>query len=263
MTMNPTLDVIMNRKSVRAYEDRPVSAEAKDAILNAALRAPTAGNMMLYTVIEVEDQPIKDRLVKTCDNQPFIAKAPYVLLFLADYQRWYDYYLASGVQAVAELYDREVRRPQEGDLLLACCDTLIAAHTAVIAAESLGIGSCYIGDILENYEIHRELFDLPQYVLPLSLICFGYPTRGQMERKQTERFDREFIVHQNSYRRLDESSLERMMKSRNELLHTRFNPPQGVNNVGQMTFLRKFTADFSLEMSRSVRAMIESWTFSE
>ena len=61
-------------------------------------------------------------------------------------------------------------------LFLACCDALIAAQTAVIAAESLGIGTCYIGDIMENYEEHEELFGLPKYVFPIRLICFGYPT---------------------------------------------------------------------------------------
>jgi len=258
--MNPTLNLLANRKSVRAYTDRPIPDAEKDAILSAALRAPTAGNMTLYTIIEVEDQALKDRLVETCDNQPFIAKAPYVLLFLADYQRWYDYYLASNVEALARLHGRQMRRPQEGDLMLACCDTLIAAHTAVIAAESLGIGSCYIGDILENYETHREMFNLPQYALPITLVCFGYPTQGQLDRKQTDRFDRSYIVHKDAYRRLDRGELEQMMRPRNEALTTHGSLPAGVENVGQMNFLRKFTAEFSLEMSRSVRAMIASWT---
>ena len=61
-------------------------------------------------------------------------------------------------------------------MLLACCDALIAAQTAVIAAESVGVGSCYIGDILEKYEFHRESFNLPDFALPIGLICFGYPT---------------------------------------------------------------------------------------
>ena len=66
-------------------------------------------------------------------------------------------------------------------LFLACCDALIAAQTAVIAAESLGIGTCYIGDIMENYEEHEELFGLPKYVFPIRLICFGYPNNIGVE----------------------------------------------------------------------------------
>ena len=98
--MNPTIEVIGNRRSVRAYRDEPISQAEKDTIINAALRSPTAGNMMLYSIIEVNNQETKDKLVKTCDNQPFIARAPYVLLFLADYQRWYDYFIVSGVPQI-------------------------------------------------------------------------------------------------------------------------------------------------------------------
>ncbi len=124
----------------------------------------------------------------SCDNQPFIARAPLVWLFLADYQRWFDYFIASGVDQLCEQQKTTMRKPEEGDLFLACCDALIAAQTAVIAAESLGLGSCYIGDIMENYEVHRDLFNLPKYVFPICLVCFGYPTRQQMERAQTNTF---------------------------------------------------------------------------
>ena len=85
--MNRVLEVINNRRSVRKYSERRISAEEKDQVLQATLRAPTAGNMMLYSIIEIEDQDLKNKLSITCDHQPFIAKAPWVLLFLADYQR--------------------------------------------------------------------------------------------------------------------------------------------------------------------------------
>jgi nitroreductase len=85
--MNPVIELILNRKSVRAFEEREISPEVKDEILSAAMRAPTAGNMMLYSIIDVRNPDIKRALVKTCDNQAFIAQAPWVLLFLADYQR--------------------------------------------------------------------------------------------------------------------------------------------------------------------------------
>jgi nitroreductase len=173
--MNPTLETIARRRSVRAYADRALTQEEKDAILNAAMRAPTAGNMMLYAILEIEDQQLKERLSETCDHQPFIARAPYVLIFLADYQRWYDVYVQAGVEVRCAELDREFRKPQEGDLMLACADAIIAAQNAVVAAESMGIGSCYIGDIMENYEIHRELLGLEPYTFPAAMLCFGYP----------------------------------------------------------------------------------------
>ena len=181
--MNPVLKVIYERKSIRAYENKNIPEDIKDEIIKASMKAPTAGNMMLYSIIEVADQSKKDTLAKTCDDQPFIAKAPLVLLFLADYQRWYDYFIHSEVPELCHRMNTNIRRPQVGHLFLASSDAIIAAQNAVIAAESLGLGSCYIGDIMENYETHRKLFNLPQYVFPIVLLCFGYPTKQQKNRE--------------------------------------------------------------------------------
>jgi FMN reductase (NADPH)/FMN reductase [NAD(P)H] len=257
--MNHTLELIHNRKSVRAYAKKEVSREVRDQILLAAMRAPTAGNMQLYSIIEVTDQAIKDRLVETCDNQPFIARAPYVLLFLADYQRWFDYFHASGIEQECNQKGIAMRSPQEGDLFLACCDALIAAQTAVLAAESLGLGSCYIGDIMENFEIHKELFALPRYVFPICLLCIGYPTQGQIDREKTSRFDSNFIVFENQYKRFEPSDLKTMYSQRHVEMFKDRDEIEGARNVGQRMYWRKFDSDFSREMSRSARAMLDAW----
>jgi FMN reductase (NADPH)/FMN reductase [NAD(P)H] len=257
--MNETLKIIDSRRSTRVFAEKPVSQNEKDLIFNAIYRAPTAGNMMLYSILEIEDQGIKDQLVNTCDSQPFIAKSPFVLVFLADYQRWWDYYNVCGAPARAEEIKRQTRKPQTGDLLLACCDALIAAHTAVIAAESLGIGSCYIGDIMEKYEVHRELFKLPQYVFPIAMLCFGHPIKTDVVRKRTPRFAPEFITFKNQYHQLEPTELEKMFSPNEEMLQTVGQPIKGALNFGQHNYLRKFTADFSFEMSRSVNAMLKNW----
>ena len=126
--MNPAMDVLLSRKSIRAYEDRRIEPDVRAAILKGTLRAPTAGNMILYSIIDVTDQGKKDRLVKTCDNQPMIARAPMVWLFLADYQRWQDYFIHSNVEKL----EKPIRTPEEGDLFIACCDALIAAQNTVV-----------------------------------------------------------------------------------------------------------------------------------
>src|SRR5512137_396237 len=147
--MNPTLDVLNARFSVRVYDQTPLTDAEKQSILHSTMRAPTGGNMMLYSIIEVTDQALKDRLAVTCDNQPFIATAPWVLVFLADWQRTMDCFAAAGAVArprggaVARPRGGAVARPREGDLLLACCDALIAAQTLAAAAEARGLGSCY------------------------------------------------------------------------------------------------------------------------
>lgn len=257
--MNPVLDVINNRRSVRKYSERSISIAKKDQVLQAVLRAPTAGNMMLYSIIEIEDQDLKNKISITCDNQPFIARAPWVLLFLADYQRWWDYYQYCQMKKYCEEKGLVYRQPQEGDMLLAACDALIAAQTAALAAESLGIGSCYIGDILENYEIHRELLSLPDYVLPITLLCFGYPNKSDKSLRKTSRFEREFIHFKNQYKRLGDEDLSRMFQPLEDLNTRGGLPLDGARNIGQNNYQRKFIADFSIEMNRSVKAMLNNW----
>lgn len=233
--MNEIMQSLYDRKSVRAFEDRPVPGEMKEAILAAAAQAPTAGCQQLYTILDITDQTLKEDLAETCDHQPFIAQAPVVLVFCADCLRWYDAYRAAGLSP---------RRPGPGDLMLSVTDAAIAAQNAVVAAQSLGLGSCYIGDIMERYEDQRRLLQLPPWVFPACMLVLGWPTRQQKERKKPERFDPAYIVHENGYRRLDEAALRTMFRDR----------------CGGQTFegflsafcQRKYESDFSREMSRSV-----------
>ena len=249
---NPTLELINARCSTRVYDPTPLSEEEKAAVLHAAMRAPTAGNLMLYSIIEIEDQDLKDTLAKTCDDQPFIAKAPWVLVFVADYQKWIDLFAASRVE---ELEGGQRRMtPGPGDLLLACSDALIAAQNAVIAAESLGIGSCYIGDVLEQAETHADLLHLPNHTLPIAMLCFGHPAA---QRRVTPRFTKH-VVHKNAYRRLTAEELEEQLAElAAEYAPHGFKP--GVSNYGQVVYERKFVSDFALEMNRSVRRWLERW----
>ena len=150
--MNEVIRQLAARRSVRAFEDRDIPGEVRAAILEAAAQAPTAGNQQLYTILDVTDPQLKARLAETCDHQPFIAQAPMVLIFLADVCKWLDAYREAGC---------EPRAPGAGDVMLAASDAAIAAQNAVTAAWSLSVGSCYIGDVMERCEEHREMLNLP------------------------------------------------------------------------------------------------------
>lgn len=257
--MNETITLLKNRKSVRKYTDQPLPDSVKKEILEAALCAPSAGAMMLYSIIEVEDQSLKEKLAVSCDHQPFIARAPYVLLFLADYQRWFDYYQFSDAESACADFSRKPRLPAEGDFLLACMDALIAAQNAVIAAESLSVGSCYIGDIIERYEEHKILFNLPRWTAPIALLCFGYPTPDQKSRSKPVRFDLRYIVHKDTYRQFSDQEFSKMWPDSHRETAVETSNPMSRLNHGQHNYIRKFTADFSLEMTRSAREILKNW----
>ncbi len=238
--MNSVLEALYQRKSVRAFTDQPISEEAAEAILSAAAQAPSPGNQQLYTILRITDPERKHRLSLSCDNQPFIEKAQMVLVFCADCLKWYNAYREAGCSP---------RKPDVGDLMLAVSDANIAAQNAVTAAESLGIGSCYIGDIMENLEIQQEILGLPRFVFPAAMLVFGYPTEQQKARQKPKRFDLSSIVFENAYHELSGAELREMFAER----------------VGKQSYEdwirafceRKYNSDFSREMTRSVRKFLE------
>jgi len=240
--MNEVLTQLARRRSVRAFLDRPIGPEEKRLILQAACEAPTAGNQQLYTIIDVTRQQLKDALAVTCDNQPFIAKAPMVLVFCADCKKWYDAYRDAGCGP---------RAPGVGDLMLAVTDAAIAAQNAVTAAESLGIGSCYIGDIMERCQEQRRLLSLPDYVFPAAMLVFGWPTQQQKDRPKPRRSPLEQIVHQDGYRAMDSAELRRLLE-----------PKRGETPYEEWLAAfcrRKYQSDFSREMTRSVAEYLKQY----
>ena len=250
--MNPTIDLLNARCSTRAYDPTPPTDDEKQAVLHAAMRAPTAGNLMLYSILEIEDQALKDRLAVTCDDQPFIARAPWVLVFVADFQKWMDLFAATGCDSVPGVPHGVT--PGVGDLLMACTDATIAAQNAVVAAESLGIGSCYIGDIMELGETHAEILELPRYTFPIAMLCLGRPGVAP---RITERYEKH-VVHTNTYRRLSEAELRDVSDDLDSLYGARASKP-GVAGYVQDVYARKFTADFAAEMNRSVAWWLKRW----
>jgi hypothetical protein len=131
-----------------------------------------------------------------------------------------------------------------GDLLLAVSDANIAAQNAVTAAESLGIGSCYIGDIMENCEVQRALLHLPQYVFPAAMLVFGYPTAQQKERIKPRRAEMKHIVHENTYRHMDGEELKALFTERCG--------DRPYEDYMKAFCARKYNSEFSKEMTRSV-----------
>lgn len=239
---NQILEELTERRSVRAYEETGITMEERSAIITAAAMAPTAGCQQLYTILDVTDEALKQQLAELCDHQPFIARAKLLLVFCADCKKWYDAFSAAGCSP---------RKPGAGDLLLAVDDALIAAQNAVTAAQSLGIGSCYIGDVMENCEQMRDALHLPKYVFPAAFVVFGRPTEQQKNRKKPQRIDEKYLVHENTYHALSDRELSDMLSYK-----------AGEKEYG--TWLsafcaRKYNSDFSKEMSRSVELYLRDF----
>lgn len=232
---NEIIRQLKERKSVRVFEEREIDEELVQIILDAATQAPTAGNQQLYTILRITDPDKLARLSESCDHQPFITEGKLVLVFCADCKKWYEAYRYGGC---------EPRKPGAGDLMLAVVDTAIAAQNAVVAAESFGIGSCYIGDILENIEEQRDILGLPEYVMPAAMLVFGYPTQQQKDRPKPARSPLDHIVYENTYPQLDEAEVRGMLECKAGA--------RPYEDWIKAFCKRKYNSDFSEEMTRSV-----------
>lgn len=258
--MHETLHLLHTRRSVRAFEDRAIEPQALSQLKEATLRAPTAGNMALYSIVEVKDPSKKEKLAHICDEQSMIEKAPLVWVFLADMQKWVNYFYESGAVERADKANlASFRKPGLGDLHLCMQDAIVAAQNAVVAAQALGIGTCYIGDVIEHFEQLRSLLDLKQYTIPACMLIFGYP-KGKDPVKLTPRCPLDSIFMQDRY---EEPHIEQLQKAyavhEEDRRRTQSLPYQNTGTLADYYYLRKHTSAFMEEMNRSTNVMFDWW----
>jgi nitroreductase len=163
---NETIRLLMERASLRDFTDTPVSDEVLNTILEAGCHAATGGNLQPYSVIVIRDAMMREKLAKMC-WQKFMAKAPVHLLFCIDWHR-----NARWAKLSAAPFDAQ---DSFRHLWISFQDTMIFAQTICTAADALGLGSVYIGTIMEYLPKLPRMFGLPKRVLPVVLLCLGYP----------------------------------------------------------------------------------------
>ena len=251
---NQTWELIKNRRTLRSYSSKQIADEDKQKIIKGAMRAPTGSNMMMYSILEVDDPQKISTIVSTCEELSFIGEAPLILIFLADMHRWNDFYKQSNVDDLCKRMNLEYQPPLEGDLLIAICDAMIAAQNACIVAESLGMGTCYIGDIIEQVEVIRSLFKLPQWAIPITMVCFGYPKGKIKPLHLSSRYDQKYIHFKNEYKHFTTKEFEDMYAHINV---REFLP--GAKNLGQHYYLEFISTSFVIEINRSAKIMIDNW----
>ena len=248
--MNETLKIIENRVSLRWYDKKKILTEHMDKIIEVAIAAPTAGNMVMYSIIHIKNRETMKKLAISCDDQPFIGTASDILIFVADFNKWNRYYKNGGV------YQNKDRIPEKAEMVLAFEDTMIASQNAVIAGESLGIGSCYIGDILENYEYHKKLLKLPEYTIPLGMLTFGYYPKDY-KRIKKERFNKKFIVFVEEYKELKREEIKEMFKLKEKGFDSK-DSNKGKNFVEEF-YARKTNSKFMGNFEKSVKEWFKNW----
>lgn len=192
---NPTLELIHAHGSVRRYKPDPVPASVVETIIAAAQRASTSSNMQTYSVVAVTAEETRIQLAELCGGQEHIAKAPVFLAWCADRYR---------LEQLNQMRRYEHNAEYLEEFLVAAVDAAIAAQTAALAAESLGLGICYIGGIRNKSTSVIEILGLPKHVFPISGMTLGYPEQSPLIRP---RLPQEAILHWERYNPEQESAL--------------------------------------------------------
>jgi FMN reductase (NADPH) len=165
---NPTIDLIHQHSSVRYYKPDPLPSSMIETIVSAAQCASTSSNLQAYSVVAIEDAAKRAQLSKLCGNQAHVREAPVFLVWCADLARLETVCKLRGYTQVSEFTE---------NFLIAAIDVSLAAQNAALAAESLGLGICYIGSIRNKVPEIIELLDLPKLTFPITGMTLGWPEK--------------------------------------------------------------------------------------
>jgi nitroreductase len=185
--MNGISDILSNRRTIRKYTGDPVDENLLNDLLSKGCRASTTGNMQVYSIIITKDEDKKKELVPFHFNQKMITEAPVVLTFCADFNRFSKW---CRLRKAEPGYDNFL------SFFTAAIDALLVAQTFCIAAESEGLGICYLGTTTYNAGKIIKALNLPQGVVPVTTITLGWPAENP---EQTDRLPLSAIVHNETY----------------------------------------------------------------
>ena len=164
--MSSVIDLLKSHRSIRKFADRTIDPKLMEELFVAGQAAATSSFLQDTTIVRVMKEESRHKFAELAGNQPYVEKAAEFMVFCADLKRAGNY---------CDAYDK----PFEGDFtehfIIATVDVALMAQSLVTAAESEGLGICYIGGIRNNPSLVSELLELPKGVYPVFGLCLGYP----------------------------------------------------------------------------------------
>ncbi|WP_206911354.1 hypothetical protein IGL98_002030 [Enterococcus sp. DIV0840] len=187
--MNKTIEILKNRRSYRDFdENHVISKEDLQEILDAARQAPSWMNGQFYSIIVIQEKKLREQLVKWNPGNPHMLKSSVFLLFIGDLHRTK---MVSTAHESLYPIDESIE-----PVILATTDAALALENAVIATESLGLGSVVVGSIRKHGKEISRLLELPKYTFPLFGLSIGKPI---VEMKVKPRLPEPAVIHYDRY----------------------------------------------------------------
>lgn len=197
--------MIKNRRTIRKYSSKPVSQELLNELMELSCRASTVGNMQVYSVVATRSEKIKEQLSPTHFNQPMVKKAPLVLTFCADFNRF------------SKWCEQRNATPGYDNLISfssAMIDALLVAQTFASLAEERGLGICYLGTTTYNANQIVDVLHLPRLVFPVTTLTVGWPDENP---EQVDRLPLEAILHEEVYADYTNETIDRIYAYKEQL----------------------------------------------
>ncbi|HSV77115.1 MAG TPA: NADPH-dependent oxidoreductase [Bacteroidales bacterium] len=236
--MNPTINTLLQHRTIRSYKSEPLSDKILNTILEAGFRASTTGNMQVYSVIVTRDSEKRKELCKLHFGQKMVEQAPVLLTFCADFNRFKKWCLQRDAEPG---YDNFL------SFFTAAIDALLVAQNVCVAAESLGLGICYLGTTTYQADKLIDFFNLPAGVVPITTVVVGYPAESP---EKADRLPADGIVHYETYRDYTADEIDRIYKEKENLPQTaRLILENGLENLAQIFVHKRYTKKDNLHFS--------------
>ncbi|ALO46735.1 oxygen-insensitive NADPH nitroreductase [Pseudohongiella spirulinae] len=185
--MNETLTLLHAHRSIRKFTDQALADGQLERIIGAGQCAATSSFLQGATIIRVSKPESRQKLATYAGNQPYVANAAEFLVFCADLRR---------AGNCCEQYEKPFSGDYTEHFIIATVDAALLAQNIVVAAESEGLGICYIGGLRNNPREVSDLLQLPQGVYPVFGLCLGYPDQNP---EVKPRLPLEVILKQETY----------------------------------------------------------------
>lgn len=163
--------LLQRHRSIRKFADEPISEEMVRDIIGAGLSAATSSNLQGTTVIRVRNPETRTAIAEVAGGQTYIETAAAFFVWCADLHR---------SASACEMHGGTFSSGMTEHFLIATVDCALAGQNAVVAAESLGLGICYIGAIRNDPQVVADLLELPDHVYPVFGLCLGWPDQDPM-----------------------------------------------------------------------------------
>jgi nitroreductase len=243
------IETIHRHRSIRKYKQDPVPDDLLKNILEAGIRASSSGNMQAYSIIISRDRNLREQLFEPHMHQSMVLDAPVLLTFCADFHRMRRWLHLSGAP---DSFDNFM------SFMVAAIDAILVSQNVALAAESEGLGICYLGSTLANCDRIGEILNIPRGVVPVVGFTLGYPAQDPDPR---DRLPLDGVLHDEVYQDYSDKRILEIYRDRERYGWDRYmSYPRlrklieeaGVENLAQIYSVVKYARESHQRYSKMI-----------